>query len=146
MPILCAAVATSSWSYWYQTTTQLVEGLGVALLIFAFTLLFSLPLGLGVALGKRRGGVPAAILNTYISVMRGTPLMLQLLVWYFGPYYLVRIPLSRLSIGNVDYRFTAVVIGFSLNYAAYFAEIFRAGIESIPRGQYEAQRDPHGSL
>ena len=65
----------------------------------------------------------------YISVMRGTPLMLQLLVVYFSPYYLLRIRLSP------DYRFWAVIIAFVLNYAAYFAEIYRGGIESVPRGQ-----------
>ncbi|MBR3708811.1 MAG: amino acid ABC transporter permease [Lentisphaeria bacterium] len=70
--------------------------------------------------------------------MRGTPLMLQLLVWYFAPFYLFGIKLSSLAIGNIDYRFTAVIIGFALNYAAYFAEIYRSGIESMPKGQYEA--------
>ena len=72
------------------------------------------------------------IAKIYISIMRGTPLMLQLLVVFFGPYFLFRIQVSS------QYRFIAVIIGFSLNYAAYFAEIYRAGIESIPVGQYEA--------
>ena len=76
--------------------------------------------------------------RVFISIMRGTPLMLQLLIWYFGPYYLFDIKLSSLSVGSVNYSFIAVIIGFSLNYAAYFAEIYRAGIESMPKGQYEA--------
>ncbi len=68
----------------------------------------------------------------YISILRGTPLMLQLLVVYFGPYYVFGISLSK------GYRIVAVLLGFSINYAAYFAEIYRSGIESIPVGQYEA--------
>ena len=77
---------------------------------------------------------PVAYKNIYISIMRGTPLMLQLMVVYFGPYYIFRI---RISSG---YRLTAVLIGFAINYAAYFAEIYRGGIEAIPIGQYEAAR------
>ncbi|MCI1931610.1 MAG: amino acid ABC transporter permease, partial [Clostridia bacterium] len=77
---------------------------------------------------KLLGGV----VKFYISVMRGTPLMLQLLVVYFGPYYLF-----KMHIGGA-YRFIAIILGFSVNYAAYFAEIFRSGIESMPKGQYEA--------
>ena len=72
------------------------------------------------------------LMQVYISFMRGTPLMLQLLVVYFGPWFILKIPLSN------GYRFYAAIIAFVLNYAAYFAEIYRAGIESIPRGQYEA--------
>jgi len=71
------------------------------------------------------------IVKAYISIMRGTPLMLQLLLWYFGPFYL-----WGMNIGG--YKFTAIILGCSLNYAAYFAEIYRSGIESIPSGQYEA--------
>ena len=74
------------------------------------------------------------ITKFYISVMRGTPLMLQLMVVYFGPFYLFGMKLST------SYRFIAVIIGFALNYAAYFAEIYRSGIESMPTGQYEAAR------
>lgn len=100
--------------------------------IFALTLVGSLPLGMVVALLKKsRFPVVRVIIGAYISLMRGTPLMLQLLAWYFGPYYLF-----GLSIG--EWRFPALIIGFVLNYAAYFAEIYRAGIESIPAGQYEA--------
>lgn len=117
---------------------QLAKGLTVSLEIFFLTLVFSLPLGLLIALGRKKGGITGGMLSVYISVMRGTPLMLQLFVWFFGPFYLFGIPLSKLSFCGIEYRFTAVIIGFSLNYAAYFAEIFRAGIESIPSGQYEA--------
>ena len=101
-------------------------------LIFVLTLVGSLPLGMVVALlRKSRFAVVRGIIKGYISIMRGTPLMLQLLVWYFGPYYLF-----GWNIGN--WRFPAIIVGFVLNYAAYFAEIYRGGIESIPKGQYEA--------
>ena len=101
-------------------------------LIFALTLVGSLPLGMIVALLRKSRFAPIrGIIKAYISVMRGTPLMLQLLVWYFGPFYLF-----GWNIGN--WRFPAIIVGFVLNYAAYFAEIYRGGIESIPAGQYEA--------
>ena len=100
--------------------------------IFALTLLGSLPLGMIVALlRKSRFAVVRGFIRAYISVIRGTPLMLQLLVWYFGPFYLL-----GLNIGN--WRFPALIVAFVVNYAAYFAEIYRGGIESIPQGQYEA--------
>ena len=100
--------------------------------IFALTLLGALPLGMLVALlRKSRYAVVRVVTRGYISIIRGTPLMLQLLVWYFGPYYLFRIPIR-------GWRFPALILGFVLNYAAYFAEIYRSGIESIPVGQYEA--------
>ena len=100
--------------------------------IFVLTLLGSLPLGMIVALlRKSRFAVVRGIIRVYISVMRGTPLMLQLLVWYFGPFYLF-----GWNIGG--WRFPALIVGFVLNYAAYFAEIYRGGIESISAGQYEA--------
>ncbi len=100
--------------------------------IFFLTLIGSLPLGMIVALlRKSRFTLVRGIISVYISIMRGTPLMLQLLVWYFGPYYLF-----GMNIGN--WRFPALIVGFVLNYAAYFAEIYRGGIESIPVGQYEA--------
>ena len=100
--------------------------------IFFVTLIFSLPLGLLVCWGKM-SKIPVIrwIISAYISIMRGTPLMLQLLIWYFGPFYL-----WGMNIGG--YKFTAIILGCSLNYAAYFAEIYRSGIESIPIGQYEA--------
>ena len=101
-------------------------------LIFALTLIGSLPLGMIVALLKKsRFAVVRGIISVYISIMRGTPLMLQLVAWYFGPYFLV-----GWNIGS--WRFPAIIVGFVLNYAAYFAEIYRGGIESIPVGQYEA--------
>ena len=100
--------------------------------IFFLTLLGSLPLGMIVALLRKSRFAPVrGIIRVYISVIRGTPLMLQLLVWYFGPYYL-------LGIGIRGWRFPAILVGFIVNYAAYFAEIYRGGIESIPVGQYEA--------
>ena len=118
---------------------QLAEGLGVSAGIFFLTLLFALPLGFVISAGRMaKNPVIRGAFQLFISVMRGTPLMLQLFIWYFSPYYIFNIPLSDLAIGPVEYRFTAVVIGFSLNYAAYFSEIYRSGIESIPRGQYEA--------
>lgn len=118
---------------------SLANGLLTSTEIFALTLLFSLPLGLLIAFGRMsKIGIVRQIFRIYISIMRGTPLMLQLFFFYFGPYYLFGIKLSLLSFCGVEYRFISVIIGFSLNYAAYFAEIYRAGIESIPIGQYEA--------
>lgn len=112
---------------------QLGEGLAVSVEIFFLTLLFSLPLGLIVAFGRMsKNGILRTATKVYISIMRGTPLMLQLIVVYFGPYYLFHVRISA------AYRFIAVIIGFAVNYAAYFAEIYRGGIESMPRGQYEA--------
>ena len=112
---------------------ELGGGMWISAEIFILTLLFSLPLGLVVAFGRMSKIAPVRwISKLYISIMRGTPLMLQLMVVYFGPYYLFGM---RISTG---YRMTAVLIGFAINYAAYFAEIYRSGIESIPKGQYEA--------
>ena len=112
---------------------ELLSGLVTSIAIFLLTLVFSLPLGLGISLGRMSKhwflNLPTKI---FISIMRGTPLMLQIMVVYFGPYYLFRVPISD------SYRFIAVIIAFSINYAAYFGEIYRAGIESIPIGQYEA--------
>jgi polar amino acid transport system permease protein len=120
-------------------TMELLKGLLVSAEIFFLTLFFSLPLGLLVALGRMSGNlVIRNIFRAYISVMRGTPLMLQLFVWYFGPYYIFGIKLNDLAFCGIEYRFSAVIIGFALNYAAYFAEIYRSGIESIAKGQYEA--------
>ena len=111
---------------------QLTTGFGSTLVIFFLTLLFSLPLGMVVYFGRVSRFKPLSwIVKAYISIMRGTPLMLQLLLWYFGPFYL-----WGMNIGG--YKFTAIILGCSLNYAAYFAEIYRSGIESIPVGQYEA--------
>lgn len=113
--------------------SKLGEGMVVTLMLFAVTLLFSLPLGLLVSFGRMaKNVVIRTIFKAYISIMRGTPLMLQLMVIYFGPYYLFGITNSP------SWKNSAVAIGFVLNYAAYFAEIYRGGIESMPKGQYEA--------
>ena len=114
-------------------TAQLAEGFLVTVQIFVLTLLFSLPLGMLVAFGRMsRCKIIKLIAKLYISVMRGTPLMLQIIVVYFAPYYMFRMKMGP------GYRFTAVIIAFVINYAAYFAEIYRSGIESMPNGQYEA--------
>jgi polar amino acid transport system permease protein len=118
-----------------QILSQLAGGMWVSIQIFVVTLVFSLPLGLLISFGRMsKNRVIQAIVKFYISVMRGTPLMLQLMVVYFGPYYLLGI-----KVGN-DYRLIAAFIGFTINYAAYFAEIYRSGIQSMPAGQYEASR------
>lgn len=115
--------------------TQLGEGMLSTVSIFFLTLLFSLPLGMIIAFGRMsKNKIIQWIVRVYISIMRGTPLMLQLLVVYFGPYYLLGLRISP------AYRGYAVIIAFSLNYAAYFAEIYRSGIASMPKGQYEAAR------
>ena len=136
---------------------QLTVGFGKTLLIFGLTLAFSLPLGLVVCLGRMSkwapfralagdGSKPCSglvralatfrpiqlIFKFFISILRGTPLMLQLLAVCYGPYYLFHAKLSA------TWTFTALIIGFVINYAAYFAEIYRGGIESMPVGQYEA--------
>ena len=118
-----------------QILEQLSQGMVVTFQIFFSTLFFSLVLGLGIALCRMtKNPVISFIAKVYISIMRGTPLMLQLLVVYFGTYFLFGVPISS------SYRLTAVLIGFALNYAAYFAEIYRSGIEAIPKGQYEAAK------
>lgn len=156
---------------------RLAEGMVNSVMIFALTLLFSLPLGLLVSFGRMSRWAPFSrldrpgrdtvkdvsgqkgirrlkailckltssagrgiarfkplrfLIKVYISIMRGTPLMLQIMVVYFGPYYIFGIQISS------RYQFSAVIIAFVINYAAYFAEIYRGGIESMPRGQYEA--------
>lgn len=116
-----------------QMILELAGGMGTSIQIFVVTLLFSLPLGLVIALGRMSKNKPLQMLvKGYISVLRGTPLMLQLMVVYFGPYYLFGLKLGS------GYRLWAVFIGFVINYAAYFAEIYRSGIQSMPVGQYEA--------
>jgi len=122
-----------------STIQQLLSGLVYTLLIFILTLFFSLPLSLAVARARMsRNPILSGITRVYISIMRGTPLMLQLMFVYYAPWYLLGISLRDLAIGDIDYRFVATIIGFSINYAAYFAEIFRGGIQSMPLGQYEA--------
>ena len=112
---------------------KLSEGMLVSVEIFTLTLLFSLPLGLFVSFGRMsKNPLLRNVIKIYISIMRGTPLMLQLMVVYFGPFYIFKM--------STPDRFVAVIIGFVLNYAAYFAEIYRAGIESMPIGQYEAAK------
>lgn len=111
----------------------LLQGFGTTLEIFVLTLLGSLPLGLLVMFARRsRIAVLRQLTKLFISVMRGTPLMLQLMVVFYAPFQLFDLTLP----GN--WRFTAVIVGFIINYSAYFAEIYRAGYESIPAGQFEA--------
>ncbi len=126
---------TSFWDKFCSITKQLAEGLLASLVIFFLTLLFSLPLGLLVAAGRMCKIAPIRwLVKLYISIARGTPLMLQLLVVFYGPYYLFGATLTT------SYRFQAVIIGFALNYAAYFAEIYRSGIQAVPQGQHEAAK------
>ncbi len=114
-------------------TGMLSEGFLVSLQIFAFTLLGSLPLGMLVAFARMSRFKPLALLaRLYISIMRGTPLMLQMFAIYFVPYYVFGIRLTT------DSKWYATIVAFIINYAAYFAEIYRSGIQSIPRGQHEA--------
>lgn len=123
-----------------EVTLSLFEGFGKTLLIFALTLAFSVPLGLLVCFGSMSklgfsvGGkkiCPVSIITkVFVWIIRGTPLMLQLIVIYYGPGLLFHTDLMP--------RFTAVLVAFVVNYAAYFSEIYRGGIESVPGGQYEA--------
>lgn len=114
---------------------QLSEGMIITVEIFVVTLVTSLILGLGLAFIRlSKVKILALLAKIYISIMRGTPLMLQLLAVYFGPYFIFGMELSR------NFRLKAVLIGFAINYAAYFAEIYRSGITSIPKGQYEAAK------
>lgn len=117
------------------TTMLQILGKGalVSVEIFFSTLIISLPLGLIVAFGRMsKNKILSSIARVFISVLRGTPLMLQLFLVYFGPYYLFKV-------SSLD-RLVAVIIAFGINYAAYFAEIYRGGIESIPQSQYEAAK------
>lgn len=110
--------------------TLLCEGMVVTIELFFLTLIFALPLGLIVSFGRRsKNKIISGVTSIYISIMRGTPLILQLVAVYFGPSYLFHLKMDR---------FVAAVIALVLNYAAYFAEIYRGGIDSIPIGQYEA--------
>jgi polar amino acid transport system permease protein len=118
---------------WQLLLLKLSEGMLVSVEIFTLTLFFSLPLGLFVSFGRMsKNPLLRNTMKIYISIMRGTPLMLQLMVVYFGPFFIFRM--------STPDRFLAVIIGFVFNYAAYFAEIYRAGIESMPVGQYEAAK------
>lgn len=132
-------LVTSDKEKFLSTIKLLGQGFGFSFGIFIFTIIFSLPLGLIVAAGKMsKIKTISAFFTVYVSVLRGTPLMLQLLLVYFGPYYLFGVTTGNIEIGPFNYRFIASIIGFSLNYAAYFAEIFRGGIQSMSKGQYEA--------
>jgi polar amino acid transport system permease protein len=112
-----------------QMTLPILDGAGVTLELFLFAFIFVVPMGLLVALGRISKLKPLQIsLEVYIWLMRGTPLMLQLLFVYFA------LPLAGIKLPD----FVAALLAFTLNYTAYFAEIFRAGIQSIDRGQYEA--------
>lgn len=114
---------------------KMSAGMIETLKIFFLTLIFALPLGMIVAFGRMSKNIIIRYLVTfYIAIMRGTPLMLQVMAIYFGPNYLFHMQIAR------SYRFIAIIIAFSLNYAAYFAEIYRSGIESMPVGQYEAAK------
>ena len=114
-----------------NVTLKLMEGFGKTCEIFAITLVSALPLGLLVALGAMsRFKVLRAVIRTIIWIIRGTPLMLQVIVVYYGP---------ALMFGwGILPRMVAVLIAFIINYACYFAEIYRGGIESVNKGQYEA--------
>ncbi len=112
---------------------QLGQGMLTSLLIYVLTLIGAVPLALPLALARgSKSRLVSFIAGAYISVLRGTPLMLQLIAVYFSPWYLFKIRISD------EYRFYAVIIAFVLNYAAYFAEIYRAGIAAVPKGQREA--------
>lgn len=114
-------------------TGMLVSGFGTTLQIFLLTLVGSIPLAIPVALARMSRIRPLSwVARAYISVLRGTPLMLQMFAIYFAPYYVFGIQLTP------DSKWQACIVAFILNYAAYFAEIYRSGIQSIPRGQYEA--------
>ncbi len=124
----------------FEVTSSLLSGFGTTLLIFALTLVFSVPLGLIICFGSmnklgfnvfgKRFCPISLITKTFVWIIRGTPLMLQLIVIYYGPGLIFGLDLMP--------RFTAVLVAFVVNYAAYFSEIYRAGIESVPKGQYEA--------
>ncbi len=117
-----------AWRYGWR----LGGWLGLSAWIFVVTLVGSLPLGIVVALCRMSSFKPLSLLaQFYISILRGTPLMLQLMAFMFGPYYLL-----GMNMGT-DWKFGACAVGFILNYSAYFAEIYRSGIQSIPKGQYE---------
>ena len=128
-------VITEFALYFVDMCSRLAEGMVVSVQIFFCTLFFSLLLGLIVAFGRMsKHFIVRFPTKVFISIMRGTPLMLQLLVIYFGPWFMFGMKISS------GYKMTAVLIGFAINYAAYFAEIYRAGIEAIPVGQYEAAK------
>ena len=110
---------------------QLLAGFWETLKVFILTLVFSIPLGLVICFGSTSRFSPLRVVSrTFVWIIRGSPLMLQLLIFFYGPGLLFGLPAMP--------RFTATIVAFSINYACYFSEIYRGGIESIPRGQYEA--------
>ncbi|MBR4989543.1 MAG: amino acid ABC transporter permease [Oscillospiraceae bacterium] len=112
-------------------TMQLLGGFWETLKVFSLTLLFSLPLGLVVSFGSMSKFTPLRVLvKGFVWIIRGTPLMLQLIIIFYGPGLVFGLPAMP--------RFTATILAFTINYACYFSEIYRGGIESIPKGQYEA--------
>jgi len=112
-------------------TLQLLQGFWESLKIFGLTLLFSLPLGLVISFGSMSKFSPLrTLVRTFVWIIRGTPLMLQLIIIFYGPGLMFDLPSMP--------RFTATIVAFAINYACYFSEIYRGGIESIPKGQYEA--------
>lgn len=112
-------------------TLTLLEGLVTTLKLFALTLVFALPLGLIISFGSMSRFTPLrAVVKTIVWIIRGTPLMIQILVIFYGPGLLFDLPLLP--------RFTAALVSFVINYACYFSEIYRGGIQSVPRGQQEA--------
>ena len=114
-----------------QVFTQLMIGFWENIKIFLLTLAFSLPLGLVVCFGSMHRFLPLrALVRVFVWIIRGTPLMLQLIVIFYGPGLVFGLP-------SMD-RFAAVIVAFAINYACYFSEIYRGGIESIPKGQFEA--------
>ena len=114
----------------FNISLIIISGLSTSLKIFIITLIFSIPLGIIVALFKdSKNIVISTLIKIYVLLIRGTPMILQIIFVYFAPYYLFKITYDR---------FTAIIIAFVINYAAYFSEIFRSGLSSIPNGQYEA--------
>ena len=114
-----------------QVTTSLLLGFWESLKVFGLTLIFSIPLGLVICFGSVSGFKPLrALTRGFVWVIRGTPLMLQLIIIFYGPGLMFDLPAMP--------RFTATIVAFAINYACYFSEIYRGGIESIPVGQYEA--------
>ena len=114
-----------------SVTLTLLEGLVVTLELFGLTLLFALPLGLIISFGSMSRCTPLRrVVKTIVWVVRGTPLMLQIMVVFYGPGLMFDLPLLP--------RFTAAVVTFVINYACYFSEIYRGGIQGVPVGQREA--------
>ena len=120
----------------------MLEGSVTSLEVFALTLLFAIPLALPIALGRMsKNKLLSGSVNVFLLIIRGTPLMLQLLIVYFGPGLFVRwLESFGYTLAFRWDRFTAAIVALSINYAAYFAEIYRGGISSIPKGQYEAAK------